>query len=346
MLAFLKWKRTFRTVLLLAFIIFFIVMMIRAIIGAYTLTPQSTAEELQGLPLWQIPLVYIWDYAQHGWICLGFAFTISGLFSEFIPQSFMMRYMSSRRPISYLVATLMAPVFCVCSCTMVPIFAGLIYAGGGIGPAITFLLVAPANNILADIVTIQVLGWNIAVADMVAAGISAVVIGYLVSKTPWARKFEQQFQNNTSHTASIELVKQPVDERLWNALKFGGYLAKRIIPAFLVGLVAVSYFQAFFPSEIVQNYLTGSLGVVLAASLGGPLYTPTLIEVALGKALVDLGMSPGATLAWLMGQPYDIPNSLSTYRIVGWKIVLTYGILAFISAILSGLLYGIIVGVI
>ena len=141
----------------------------------------------------------------------------------------------------------------------------------------------------------------------------------------------------------MDLVKQPLDERLWSALKFGGYLAKRIVPAFLIGLVAVSYFQALFPKDVVKTYLTGPLGVVLAALLGGPLYTPTLIEVALGKALVDLGMSPGATVAWLMGQPYDIPNSLSAYRIVGWKIVVTYGVLAFISAVCSGLIYGFLV---
>ena len=337
-------KRALKTILMVAFVLFFIIMMARAIIGAYTLTPTSTAEDLRGLPLWQIPLVYIWDYAQHGWICLGFAFTVSGLFAEFIPKSFTMRYMSSGKPISYLIAMLIAPLFCVCSCTMVPLFSGLIYAGAGIGPALTFLLAAPANNLLADIVTIQVLGWQIALADIVAAGISAVVIGYLVSKMPWGKKFDQKFQKNPTQVASVDLAKQPIDERLWSALKFGGYLAKRIVPAFLVGLVAVSYFQAFFPSELVKTYLTGAFGVVSAALLGGPLYTPTLIEVALGKALVDLGMTPGATVAWLMGQPYDIPNSLSTYRIVGWKIVITYGILAFIAAVFSGLIYSLLIG--
>ena len=336
-------KRTLKTALMLAFIAFFVIMMARAIVGAYTLTPQSTAEDLKGLPLWQIPLAYIWDYAQHGWLCLGFAFTVAGLFQEFIPQSFMIRYMSSGKPSSYLVATLLAPIFCVCSCTMVPLFSGLLYAGSGIGPALTFLLVAPANNILSDIITAQVLGWNIALADMIAAGISAVAIGYIVSRTPWGREFERRFEK-PRQAASVDLIEQPLDERLWSALQFGAYLAKRIVPAFLVGLVAVSYVQAFFPEDLVKAYLTGPTGVVFAALLGGPLYTPTLIEVALGKALVNLGMSPGATVAWLMGQPYDIPNSLSTSRIVGWRIVVTYGALSFVSAVLSGLIYGILVG--
>jgi len=342
----LEHKRVLKTGLMLGFILFFVIMMAQAIIGSYTLTPKSTAEDLRALPLWQIPLVYIWDYAQHGWLCLGFAFTVSGLFAEFIPQRFMLRYMSSGKPISYLIAILLSPLFCVCSCTMVPIYAGLLYAGAGIGPALTFLYVAPANNLLADIVTIQVLGWQIAVADMMAAGVGAVLIGYVVSKTPWGKAFEQRYRKNPGNpgqVAAVELVKQPVDERLWSALKFGGHIAKQILPAFLVGLVIVSYFQAFFPEEYVEAYLTGPLGVVLAALLSGPLYTPTLIEVVLGKALVNLGMSPGATIAWLLGQPYDVPNSLSNYRIVGWKIVLVYDLLAFAVAVTSGLIYGLLI---
>jgi uncharacterized protein len=337
-------KQAFKIALMLAFVLFFIVMMIRAIVGAYSLTPTSTAEDLQGLPLWEIPLVYIWDYAQHGWVCLGFAFTVSGLFAEFIPKSFMLKYMSSGKPIAYVIASLIAPLFCVCSCTMVPLFSGLIYAGGGIGPALTFLLVAPANNLLSDIVTFQVLGWQIAIADIIAAGVSAVIIGFLVSKTPWGKRFDKKSQTAQAKASSVELVKEPLDERLWSALKFSGYLAKRIIPAFVVGLIAVSYFQAFFPSELVETYLTGALGVVYAALLAGPLYTPTLIEIAVGKALVNLGMGPGATLAWLMGQPYDVPNALSASRIVGWKIVITYAVLAFVAAVFSGLIYGLLVG--
>jgi len=336
--------RAIKTILMLGFISLITGMMVQAIVGAYNLTPQSTTHALKALPLWQIPLAYIWDYAQHGWLCLTFAFIVSGLFHEFVPQDVMMQYMSSGKPVSYLVATLAAPLFCVCSCTMVPIFAGLVYAGSGIGPALTFLLVAPANNLLSNLITVQMLGWSIALADMIAAGASAVIIGYLVSTTPWGRRFEEQFRNSRARAASLDLEMQPIDERLWSSMEFGGYIAKQTIPAFLVGLVLVSYFQAFFPEHLVKAWLTGPRGVVVAAILGGPLYTPTLIEIVLGKALVDLGMSPAATVAWLMGQPYDIPNSLSASRIVGWKIVITYGMLAFVSAVLAGMIYGTLTG--
>jgi uncharacterized membrane protein YraQ (UPF0718 family) len=337
-------RRLARTAVMLGFILAVVGLMAWSIITKLTLTPQSTAEDLRALPLWLIPLHYLWDYAQHGWLCLGFAFIVSGLFQEFLPQDTMIRYMGSGDWRAYVFATVLAPVFCVCSCTMVPIFAGLVYAGSGIGPALTFLLVAPANNLLADIITVQVMGWPIALADMVAGAASAMAIGYIVSRTPWGREFEESFTSGVKAKASMDLMVEPLDDRLWNALKFGGYLAKQIVPTFLVGLVVVSYFQAYFPEDLVRTWLSGPRGVVVAALLGGPLYTPTLIEVVLGKALMDLGMTPAATVSWLMGQPYDIPNSLSASRVVGWRIVATYGLLAFISAVLSGLVYGILTG--
>jgi len=337
-------KRLARTAMMLGLILAVVGLMAWSIIAKLTLTPQATAEDLQALPLWMIPLHYLWDYAQHGWLCLGFAFIVSGLFQEFLPQETMIRYMGSGDWRAYVFATVLAPVFCVCSCTMVPIFAGLVYAGSGIGPALTFLLVAPANNLLADIITVQVMGWPIALADMVAGAASAIAIGYIISRTPWGREFEERFTSGVKAKASMDLMEEPLDDRLWNALKFGGYLAKQIVPTFLVGLVVVSYFQAYFPEDLVRVWLSGPRGVVVAALLGGPLYTPTLIEVVLGKALMDLGMTPAATVAWLMGQPYDIPNSLSASRVVGWRIVATYGLLAFISAVLSGLVYGLLTG--
>lgn len=74
------------------------------------------------------------------------------------------------------------------------------------------------------------------------------------------------------------------------------------------------------------------------------MYTRVVNEVALGKALVDLEMSRGATVAWLMGQPYDVPKSLSAPRIFGWRIMVTYGVLAYGFAVSSGRIYGLLVG--
>ena len=53
------------------------------------------------------------------------------------------------RSISYPAAALGGFVLAVCSCTILPLFAGIYKKGAGLGPAITFLFVGPAINILA-----------------------------------------------------------------------------------------------------------------------------------------------------------------------------------------------------
>jgi uncharacterized membrane protein YraQ (UPF0718 family) len=94
----------------------------------------------------------------------------------------------------------------------------------------------------------------------------------------------------------------------------------------------------------LEHTLTGVTGILIASVLGGPLYTPTLVEVVLGKAMWDLGMSKGALLSWLMGQPYDVANAMAVSRIAKWKVVATYFIVAWAGSVTFGLLYGMLSG--
>ena len=330
---------------MLIFIFFTIGYLIYSRIRAYSLAPTMKPADFHGLPVWEIPVAYLADYFSHGWICLLFAFVAAGLVYEFIPKEAITKYMSGNKVTGYGLAVGMAPFLTVCSCTMVPLFAGILYAGAGIGPAIAFLLMAPAANILSILLTGEIISWELAGVRIIVSLVVALVAGIIISKTPWGKAVEKEHQLNSSNTkATIEIVKPPLDERLWASLKFGGYLAKQILPWFLLGLVAVSYVEAYLPEDIVGTYLTGIGGVLLASVIGGPLYTPTLVEIVLGKGMWDLGMSKGALLSWLMGQPYDVANALAVSRIVRWKVVLTYMVIAWAGSVIFGLTYGILSG--
>jgi len=330
---------------MLIFIFFTIGYLIYSRIMAYSLAPTMKPAEFHGLPLWQIPISYLIDFFSHGWICLLFAFVAAGLVYEFVPKEAITKYMSGSKVTGYSLAIGMAPFLTVCSCTMVPLFAGVLYTGAGIGPAITFLLMAPAANILSILLTGEMISWEVAGVRIIASVVVALAAGIIISKTPWGKAVEKEHQVNSSSSASrVEVVKPPLDERLWSALKFGGYLAKQILPFFLLGLVAVSYVEAFLPEDIVGTYLTGIGGILLASVIGGPLYTPTLVEIVLGKGMFDLGMSKGALLSWLMGQPYDVANALAVSRITRWKVVLTYMVIAWAGSVAFGLIYGTLSG--
>lgn len=337
--------RRLRTALMLTFIALVITSLVYSRIIAYSLAPTIQPAHLQSLPLWEIPLVYFWDYLSHGWICLLFAFITAGLVYEFMPKSLFSKHMGSGKVQGYALAAGFAPFFTVCSCTMVPLFAGILYTGAGIGPAISFLLMAPAANILTILLTGEILSWEFAGIRIIASLVTAVAAGVIISKTPWGRKIEAEHQPNPKTIAdSLKVVKPPFDERLTGSLKFGGFLGKQILPYFFIGLVAVSYVEAFLPEEIVATYLTGVGGVLLASVIGGPLYTPTLVEIVLGRGLMDLGMSGAAMLSWLMGQPYDIPNMIAASKIAKWKVVLTYALIAWAFSVVFGLTYGLVTG--
>ena len=345
-----KTKRAIRAGTILAFVAVVIGLLIYSRIQAYSLAPTSTPIELRGYPLWAIPVVYLYDYFSHGTICLLFAFTVAGLIYEFVPKETITKYMGSGKVAGYGLALGMAPFLTVCSCTMVPLFGGVLYAGAGIGPAITFLLMAPASNILAILLTGELISWELAGVRIIASVTVALVAGIVISKTPWGKAVEKEHQINSaasSAAAKVEIVKPPLDERLWAALKFGGYLAKQILPYFILGLIAVSYLEAFLPEELIKEYLTGVNGVLLASVLGGPLYTPTLVEIVLGRGIwvrEGIILSKGALLAWLMGQPYDFANALAVSRIAKWKVVLTYMVIAWAGSVTFGLLYGMLSG--
>jgi hypothetical protein len=330
---------------MLIFIFFTIGYLIYSRIMAYSLAPTMKPADFHGLPIWEIPVAYLVDYFSHGWICLLFAFVAAGLVYEFVPKEAITKYMGGNKITGYGLAIGMAPFLTVCSCTMVPLFAGILYTGAGIGPAITFLLMAPSANILSILLTGEIISWELAGVRIIVSIVVALTAGLVISKTSWGKTIEKEHQlNSSSPTSRVLIAKSPLDERLWSALKFGGYIAKQILPFFLLGLVAVSYVVAYLPEDIVGTYLTGFTGILIASVIGGPLYTPTLVEIVLGKGMWDLGMSKGALLAWLMGQPYDVANALAVSRIVRWKAVLTYMLIAWAGSVTFGLLYGVLSG--
>ena len=337
--------RKLKTALLLLFVFLVFGLLIYSRIMAFSLAPTMKPADFHGLAIWEIPIAYLIDYFSHGWICLLFAFVVAGLIYEFIPKEAITKYMGSGKLTGYGLALGMAPFLTVCSCTMVPLFAGVLYAGAGIGAAITFLLMAPAANILSILLTGEMISWEMAGVRIIVSIVVALTAGVVISKTPWGKAIEKEHQQNSSSTkAAVEIVKPPLDERLLASLKFAAYLAKQILPFFLLGLIIVSYVEAYLPQDMVGTYLTGVTGVLLASVIGGPLYTPTLVEIVLGKGLLELGMSKGALLSWLMGQPYDIANALAVSKIARWKIVLTYMLIAWAGSVIFGLLYGLISG--
>lgn len=123
-----------------------------------------------------------WYAREHVLLCLVPAFFIAGAIAVFISQASVMRYLGARanKVLAYSVASVSGTILAVCSCTVLPLFAGIYKMGAGLGPATAFLYSGPAINVLAIILTARVLGLQMGVARAVGAIFFSIVIGLVM----------------------------------------------------------------------------------------------------------------------------------------------------------------------
>lgn len=123
-----------------------------------------------------------WYAQEHVLLCLVPAFFIAGAIGVFVSQAAVMRYLGAeaKKVLAYGVASVSGTILAVCSCTVLPLFAGIYRMGAGLGPACAFLYSGPAINVLAIVLTARILGPELGIARAVGAVVFSLVIGLLM----------------------------------------------------------------------------------------------------------------------------------------------------------------------
>ncbi len=124
-----------------------------------------------------------WYAREHVLLCLVPAFFIAGAIATFVRQESVMRYLGPKasKPVAYGMASVSGSVLAVCSCTVLPLFAGIWRMGAGLGPAVAFLYSGPAISVLAVILTARILGWELGLARVLGAVVFAGLIGLVMA---------------------------------------------------------------------------------------------------------------------------------------------------------------------
>lgn len=151
-----------------------------------------------------------WYAQEHVLLCLVPAFFIAGAIAVFISQNAVMKYLGPKAPkaLAYGVASVSGTVLAVCSCTVLPLFAGIYRMGAGLGPATAFLYSGPAINVLAIVLTAAVLGFEMGAARAVGAVLFSIVIGLAMHVI--FRKEEMEKAN-----AAAQMPEPEVSRPLW-----------------------------------------------------------------------------------------------------------------------------------
>lgn len=223
-----------------------------------------------------------WYAREHVILCLVPAFFIAGAIACFVSQAAVMKYLGARakKVLAYGVASVSGSILAVCSCTVLPIFAGIWKRGAGLGPAIAFLYSGPAINVLAIVLTARVLGLAMGTARAVGAVIFSIVIGlimhFLFIKEETAKveaalhmpepEVERPLWQNVLYFATMVFILisatwgKPADPSgLWNAIYSVKWLMTGIFAAIL-GVLLIAWFKV----KTYKVALAGTAVLVLA----------------------------------------------------------------------------------
>jgi len=166
-------------------------------------------------------LLMLQDYARkHVLLCLVPALFIAGAISCFVSQASVMKYLgpTANKALAYTVASVSGTILAVCSCTVLPLFAGIWTRGAGLGPATAFLYSGPAINVLAIILTARVLGWQIGTARAVGAIGFSFLIGLAMHFI--YRKEERAKAEEAKANGGFVLPEGATERPLWKTAAY------------------------------------------------------------------------------------------------------------------------------
>lgn len=185
----------------------------------------------------------IQEYArEHVLFCLIPAFFIAGAISNFVSKEAVIKYFGAKanKILAYGIASVSGTILAVCSCTVLPMFAGIYTRGAGIGPAVAFLYSGPAINVLAIILTARILGAEMGIARAVGAVLFSIVIGLLMALIYRDKKIEGE---ESFETESVKSRGRTLGQ---NALFFLSLILILVFAAWAKPKEAVGFWNAVY----------------------------------------------------------------------------------------------------
>jgi uncharacterized protein len=234
--------------------------------------------------VWEALYLVRWYAQEHVLLCLIPSFFIAGAIAVFVSQDAVMKYFGAKaNPIlAYGVASVSGTILAVCSCTVLPLFAGIYRMGAGLGPAVAFLYSGPAINVLAIILTARILGFQLGIARAIGAILFSIVIGLSMQ---WIFRHDPPQKVQAKTLLSDSKTTRP----LWQTALFF---------AVLVGIL------------VFANWAQPDTNVGIWAAIYGVKWWVTSL---LGLALA------GITIAWFHLNPSKVTLIVVSTAILSWQ---------------------------
>ena len=282
-----------------------------------------------------------WYAREHVILCLIPAFFIAGAIAVFVSQAAVIKYLGAgaKKVLAYAVASVSGSILAVCSCTILPLFAGIWKRGAGLGPAIAFLYSGPAINVLAIVLTARVLGVAIGAARAVGAVAFSIIIGLIMH-------FLFREEETAKAQEAMHMPEPEVERPLWqNVLYFATMVFVLIFATWGKPAETVGLWNAIFNVKwLMTGIFAAILGVLLIVWFEVKTYkvlftaTAVLVLASIFPHEPMIGFSAGIIgLVWLIT---TTRGETERWFLSSWDFAKQIMPLLFAGVLVAGLLLG------
>ncbi|MBM9447959.1 permease [Staphylococcus cohnii] len=244
------------------------------------------------------------------------------------------------KAVNYILGMIFGAVTPFCSCSTIPILAGLLNSKVPFGPAMSFLIASPLINPLMIFMLWALLGWKVAIVYFVVLAIFSILTGLVFSKMNLAESYKGVNVKGDGFFAN------KTGSRFKQALNDAWAFLYPMLPYLFIGVFIGAFIYGFIPEEFITKYASGDgfISVFIASVIGIPMYIRPETMLPIAEALVSKGMSLGTVVALIIGGAgASIPEVVLLSKLFKKKFVVSFVIAILVVAIATGLIVNIII---
>ncbi|MES3712285.1 permease [Staphylococcus ureilyticus] len=266
---------------------------------------------------------------------------IVSLIQQVVSEEKIKRLLSKpNQAINYILGMVFGAITPFCSCSTIPILAGLLNSKVPFGPAMSFLIASPLMNPLMLFMLWALLGWKVAVIYFVVLAVFSILTGLVFSKMNLANSYKGVNVKGDGFFANKS------GSRFKQALNDAWAFLYPMLPYLFIGVFIGAFIYGFVPETFITKYASGDgvISVFIASVIGIPMYIRPETMLPIAEALVSKGMSLGTVVALIIGGAgASIPEVVLLSKLFKKKFVVSFVIAILVVAIVTGLMVNIII---
>lgn len=242
--------------------------------------------------------------------------------------------------VNYIFGMIFGAVTPFCSCSTIPILAGLLNSKVPFGPVMSFLIASPLMNPLMIFMLWALLGWKVAIVYFIVLAVFSILTGLVFSKMNLANSYKGVNVKGDGFFAN------KTGSRFKQALNDAWAFLYPMLPYLFIGVFIGAFIYGFIPEEFITKYASGDgfISVLIASVIGIPMYIRPETMLPIAEALVSKGMSLGTVVALIIGGAgASIPEVVLLSKLFKKKFVISFVIAILVVAIATGLIVNMIV---